>query len=120
VISAGETPEAGAPKQAGTRPTRAGDEDEVTAAGAANRSDIRRIIGALFRLDRIVLVVGGVVGAHHVKVKTSGISVNLWTGLALLVVAGLMIAWALFGPVLPESPQIRGRGSRRIGRAPAT
>jgi xanthine/uracil/vitamin C permease (AzgA family) len=97
-----------------------GDEDDVTAAGAANRSDIRRIIGALFRVDRIVLVVGGVVGAHHVKVKTPGISVNLWTGLALLVVAGLMIASALLRPVLPESPQMRAGGSGRMRRAPAT
>jgi hypothetical protein len=77
VIPAGDTTEAGARKQAGARPTGAGDEDEVTAAGAANRSDTRRVIGALFGLHRIVLVVGGVVGAHHVKIKASGISVNL-------------------------------------------
>jgi hypothetical protein len=66
---------------------------------AANWFDIRRIIGGVFAVYGLVLVVVGLFGAHHVKVKASGININLWTGLAMLVVAGLMIGWALARPV---------------------
>jgi hypothetical protein len=69
------------------------------AARAANRFDIRRIIGGVFALYGLVLVAVGLFGAHHVKVKASGININLWTGLGMLVVAGLMIGWALARPV---------------------
>jgi hypothetical protein len=102
------------------QPTGATDADEAAAARAANRFDIRRIIGGLFTLYGVVLVVVGLVGAHHTKVKASGININLWTGLAMVVVAGLMIGWALARPVLPEPPETRGQGSGRIRRAPAT
>ncbi len=38
------------------------DADEVAAARAANRFDIRRIIGGLFLLYGVILVVTGIVG----------------------------------------------------------
>jgi hypothetical protein len=102
------------------QPTGATDADEEAAARAANRFDIRRIIGGLFGLYGIVLVVVGLVGAHHIKVKASGINIDLWTGLGMLVVAAAMIGWALARPVRPEPPETRGQGSGRIRRAPAT
>jgi hypothetical protein len=102
------------------QPTGATDADEEAAARAANRFDIRRIIGGLFVLYGIVLILVGVLGSHQTKVKASGININLWTGLAMLVVAALMIAWALLRPVRPEPPETRGQGSGRIRRAPAT
>ena len=102
------------------QPTGATDADEEAAARAANRFDIRRIIGGLFALYGIVLVVVGLLGTHQIKVKASGININLWTGLAMLVVAALMITWALLRPVRPEPPETRGQGSGRIRRAPAT
>ena len=94
--------------------------DEAAATRLANRFDIRRIIGGLFAVYGVVLALVGLVGAHHIKVKASGININLWTGLAMLVVAALMIAWALLRPVRPEPPETRGQGSGRIRRAPAT
>jgi hypothetical protein len=102
------------------QPTGDNDVDEAAAARAANRFDIRRIIGGVFTLYGIVLVLLGLFGAHHIKVKAAGININLWTGLAMLVVAALMIFWALARPVLPEPPETRGQGSGRIRRAPAT
>jgi hypothetical protein len=81
------------------------DADVVAAERAANRFDIRRIIGALFTLYGIVLVVVGVIGAHHVKVKAAGININLWAGVGMLVLAALMIWWALARPVQLESPR---------------
>jgi uncharacterized membrane protein len=79
--------------------------DAATAAKAANRFDIRRIIGGLFVLYGLILTVVGIVGSAAVKDKADGINVNLWTGLAMLVVGGLMIAWALLRPVVPDVPE---------------
>ena len=80
----------------------ANDEEEIRAARIANRFDIRRIIGGLFVVYGVILVVVGAFGSEEVKNKAAGINVNLWTGLGMLVVGGLMIFWALARPVAPE------------------
>lgn len=96
------------------------DEEEARAARAANRFDIRRLIGGLFLLYGAVLTVVGIVGSHHVKHYADGININLWTGIGMLIFGALMVYWALARPTQPEPPEIRGRGSGRIRRAPAT
>ncbi|HLY50375.1 MAG TPA: hypothetical protein VKR21_14375 [Solirubrobacteraceae bacterium] len=96
------------------------DADEVAAARAANRFDIRRIIGGLFAVYGVILVVTGIVGSHHVKTKAAGINIDLWTGIAMIIFAIIMIAWALLRPVMPEPEATRGQGSGRLRRAPAT
>jgi hypothetical protein len=96
------------------------DENEIEAARIANRFDIRRIIGGLFVLYAVILIVTGAVGTHEIKNKAAGINVDLWTGLGMLVVGILMIAWALLRPVAPEPSSTRGRGSGRTRRSPAT
>jgi hypothetical protein len=100
--------------------TGATDEEERVKARAANRFDIRRIIGGLFALYGIVLTVTGIVGSHEVKTKAAGINIDLWTGIGMLIFAAVMIAWALLRPTVPEPPETRGEGSGRIRRAPAT
>jgi hypothetical protein len=100
--------------------TGASDEEEIQAAKAANRFDIRRLIGGLFVLYGLILLALGIFGSHAVKNKASGINVDLWTGLGMLVFGALMIFWALSRPVRPEPPETRGEGSGRIRRAPAT
>jgi NADH:ubiquinone oxidoreductase subunit 4 (subunit M) len=96
------------------------DEEEARAARAANRFDIRRLIGGLFILYGVILTVVGIVGTHQVKNKAAGINIDLWAGLGILLFGALMIAWALLRPVQPEPPETRGEGSGRIRRAPAT
>lgn len=100
-------------------PTGATDEEEVEAAKAANRFDIRRLIGGLFILYSLILLALGIFGSHHIKTKAAGINVNLWTGLGMLVVGVLMLVWAFTRPTVPEPPETRGQGSGRIRRAPA-
>ncbi|MDQ6842227.1 MAG: hypothetical protein M3025_07375 [Actinomycetota bacterium] len=100
--------------------TGVSDEDEIKAARAANRFDIRRLIGGLFLLYGLILTIIGLVGSHHVKTKAAGINVDLWTGLSMLVFGALMVFWALTRPTMPEPPETRGQGSGRIRRAPAT
>jgi len=96
------------------------DEEEIKAARAANRFDIRRLIGGLFLLYGVTLTIAGLVGSHHVKTKAAGVNINLWTGLAMIVFAALMIFWALARPTVPQPRETRGQGSGRIRRAPAT
>ena len=100
--------------------TGATDEDEARATRAANRFDIRRLIGGLFVLYAVILIALGAFGSHEVKHKAAGINVDLWAGLGMLVFGLVMIAWALIRPTLPEPPETRGQGSGRIRRAPAT
>jgi uncharacterized membrane protein YgdD (TMEM256/DUF423 family) len=69
---------------------------------AANLFDIRRIIAAVLTLYGVVLVALGLFGAHHIKVKASGINVDLSTGIGMLVVAALMLTWGLLRPVSPD------------------
>jgi NADH:ubiquinone oxidoreductase subunit 4 (subunit M) len=101
------------------QPTGATDEDEVEAARAANKFDIRRLIGGLFILYSLILIALGIFGSHHIKNKAAGINVDLWTGIGMLVFGALMIFWALKRPVMPEPPETRGQGSGRLRRAPA-
>jgi hypothetical protein len=112
------------PKQPFRGPTGPGvgetDVDEVAAARAANRFDIRRIIGGLFLLYGVILVVVGIVGSEADKAKAAGINVNLWTGLGMLVFGAGMVAWALMRPAVPEPEETRGQGSGRLRRSPAT
>jgi hypothetical protein len=74
-------------------------EEELEAVRAANRFDIRRIIGFLFALYGAVLVIVGIVGSSHVKNKAAGVNIDLWTGLGMLVFAALILTWAFTRPV---------------------
>ena len=79
--------------------------DAATAAKAANRFDIRRIIGGLFLVYGLILLVIGFAGSDAVKHKAAGVNVNLWTGIGMLVFGALMVAWALLRPVVPDPPE---------------
>jgi hypothetical protein len=113
--------------QAQEQPVRPGepseplsDEEEIQAAKAANRFDIRRIIGGVFVIYGVLLTIMGIVGSHTIKTKAAGINVDLWTGIAMIIFGALMFTWALTRPVQPEPPDTRGEGSGRLRRAPAT
>src|ERR1017187_971651 len=89
-------------------PTGAPDEQEIEAARAANRFDLRRLIGGLFCLYALILLALGLFGSHTIKHKADGINVDLWTGLGMLVFGALMIFWALSRPAMPVPPETRG------------
>ena len=97
------------------QPTGESDEDEAQAARAANKFDIRRLIGGLFCLYSLILIALGLFGSHEVKNKAAGINIDLWTGLGMLVFGLLMIYWALSRPVVPERPSLPRRGARGRG-----
>jgi len=83
---------------------------------AANLFDIRRVIGGLFVLYGVILTVVGATASESDLEKASGINVNLWTGIGMLVFGALMLGWALWRPVGAELEQT---GSGRLRRAPS-
>lgn len=104
----------------GAESTGHDDAAEAEATRAANRFDIRRIIGGVFILYGGILLVVGIVGSEHVKTKADGININLWAGIGMLIFGVLMMLWGVMRPVQPEPAETRGEGSGRIRRAPAT
>jgi hypothetical protein len=77
-------------------------EDASRAERAANLFDVRRFIGGLFLIYGVILFVLGL-GASDADVdKAAGVNVNLWTGLAMLLVGAIFLAWALLRPVGKE------------------
>ena len=61
--------------------------------------DVRNIIGALMGVYGVILSLAGLLGEHEPE-KTGGVNANLWTGLALLVVAAFFIGWARWKPIV--------------------
>lgn len=66
---------------------------------AARLTDVRRIIGGLFCLYGVMLTITGAVNSAAEIHKAEGVRINLWTGLAMIVVGALFLAWALWRPV---------------------
>jgi hypothetical protein len=69
---------------------------------------------------RGVLVVLGL-GASDAEIdKAAGWNLNLWTGVAMLVVAAIFTAWALTRPLSEELDEAeRGEGDRTVTGQPA-
>ena len=66
---------------------------------AANLFDVRRFIGALFVIYGVILLVLGLAASDADVEKAAGVNVNLWTGLAMLVVGALFLFWAFTRPL---------------------
>lgn len=61
--------------------------------------DLRYVIGGLLGVYGAVLVVRGLLDGPAELARAAGTAVNLWTGVALLVVSALFLAWALLRPL---------------------
>jgi drug/metabolite transporter (DMT)-like permease len=61
--------------------------------------DVRYVIGGLLGLYGVVLVIRGLLDGAEQLAQAAGFAVNLWTGIALLVVAVFFLAWASLRPL---------------------
>ncbi len=69
---------------------------------STRRFDLRRILGALFVVYGVIVTIIGIVNfAPDVK-RTGGIAINLWAGLAMLVLGLLFFLWDRLSPVPEE------------------
>ena len=77
-------------------------EAESRAARAADLFDVRRFIGGLFLLYGLILFILGIGASDSDVEKAAGVNINLWTGLAMLIVGAIFLAWALTRPLGKE------------------
>jgi hypothetical protein len=78
------------------------EEEKRRLVASTRRFDLRRILGALFLLYGVLATVVGLVnGAEDVK-KTDGIAINLWAGIAMIVLGALFLIWDRLSPVPEE------------------
>src|SRR3954465_13266398 len=68
-------------------------------ARAANLFDLRRIIGGLFAIYGVILFVLGIAASQKEIDKSAGWNLNLWVGLAMIIVAGIFIGCAQARPL---------------------
>jgi len=90
-----------------TADVRAGEGDggapaEQETAAARNLFDLRTIIGALFMIYGVYLTIRGIVDAQSAITQAAGVRINLWTGLAALLIGGLFLLWAFLRPLTIE------------------
>jgi hypothetical protein len=73
----------------------------ATAPHRAGAFDVRNFIGALLGIYGVILLITGLFFTDDADLsKADGINVNLWTGIALVVVSALFIFWARAKPVV--------------------
>ncbi|MEZ0075871.1 hypothetical protein [Planotetraspora sp. GP83] len=66
--------------------------------------DIRRVIGGLFLVYGVILTVTGLLDDSHAIGKAEGVRINLWTGIAMLVVGGAFLLWERLRPSDAPAP----------------
>jgi hypothetical protein len=71
-------------------------------ARAANLFDVRRMIGGLFLIYGVILLVLGIGASQEEIDKAAGVNMNLWVGIAMLVVAALFLVWAFTRPLAEQ------------------
>lgn len=72
---------------------------DARAAKSATLFDLRTVIAVLFGIYGAVLTVMGLLGTSPEQLeKAGGIELNLWTGIGMLVVAGLFVLWLVLRP----------------------
>ncbi|MDQ1681839.1 MAG: hypothetical protein QOH99_380 [Frankiaceae bacterium] len=84
------------------------DEQKVESAMSdskmASLFDVRLVVGGLLTLYGIVLTIMGIADGSDAVQKAAGIRINLWTGLAMLVVGLLFLLWMRIRPLRIERP----------------
>ncbi|WP_406148294.1 hypothetical protein [Streptomyces sp. NBC_01012] len=86
---------------------------EQKSATAARLFDIRRIIGGLFVVYGVIVTIAGISPSDADLKKAEGVHINLWTGLAMLVLGLFFLIWMKLRPTqVPDSaPGAEGPGT---------
>lgn len=80
-------------------PVRPEAASEQAPSAAATLFDLRTVIALLFGFYGVVLTILGLIGASPEDMaKSGGIAINLWTGIGMLVLAGLFLLWLRLSP----------------------
>jgi xanthine/uracil/vitamin C permease (AzgA family) len=79
--------------------------DEPVPASKTRLFDVRRVIGGLFVVYGLVLTVVGLLDGPAEIRKAQGVRINLWTGLAMLVLGGVFLLWQWWRPLRLGRPR---------------
>jgi hypothetical protein len=71
-----------------------------------NVFDVRTIIGALLTIYGVILLIAATQTTAAEKARVNGTNANLWVGLTLLIVGLLMLAWAIWKPLVVDEEQL--------------
>jgi len=75
-----------------------GPEDAAPSA-AATLFDLRTVIAMLFGVYGIILTIIGIVDHNPQQLaKSAGIALNLWSGIVMIVLSAIFIAWVRLRP----------------------
>jgi hypothetical protein len=74
----------------------------ISPSAASQLFDLRTVIAVLFGVYGIILTVMGLFFEDEADIaKAGGIDINLWSGLAMIVVAALFLLWVRLRPLIP-------------------
>jgi hypothetical protein len=74
----------------------------ISESAASQLFDLRTVIAVLFGVYGIILTVMGLFFTGEAELaKAGGIDINLWSGLAMIVVGGLFVLWVRLRPLVP-------------------
>ena len=77
-------------------------ETDAPPSRASTLFDLRTIIAVLFAVYGLVLLGIGLWGTDDAqRAKSGGTNLNLWTGLAMVVLAAVFVLWARLRPLRP-------------------
>ena len=80
------------------------EESDAPVSAASKLFDLRVLIGGLFTVYGIVLTVVGLLATEAALAKASGININLWMGLGMLLLGVFFLLWWRLRPLHREVP----------------
>jgi hypothetical protein len=80
------------------------EESKAPASAASKLFDLRVLIGGLFTVYGVVLTIVGLLATKAALAKASGININLWMGLGMLVLGLFFLLWWRLRPLHRELP----------------
>jgi hypothetical protein len=77
---------------------------EVPQSAAARLFDLRVLIGGLFIVYGIMLTLAGFFTSARDLAKASGININLWMGIGMLIIGIFFTTWWRLRPLRHDQP----------------
>lgn len=78
------------------------DENEAASSASGRLFDLRELIAAIFLVFGAVLLVAGLFDSRAEIHKAAGVRINLWTGIGMILVGLVFVAWRLWKPLRKE------------------
>jgi len=77
---------------------------EAPQSAAAKLFDLRVLIGGLFLVYGVMLTVAGFFTSTRDLAKASGININFWMGIGMLILAAFFLTWWRLRPLRHDQP----------------